>query len=79
MSCCHGKCCLKKKIAADEDEQQPAGKTSYQKDIQLEFLLNKSVLGHFMPLVLNSGYSTSYLPGSSQECVDALFQPPQYM
>ena len=39
--CCKGKCFLQKKLAADEDQQQPSGKTTQRENSQVEFFIDK--------------------------------------
>ncbi|MDP4283180.1 MAG: hypothetical protein Q8891_02060 [Bacteroidota bacterium] len=75
---CNGKCCLKKRLTADEDQQQPAGKDSIQKNLQLDFFLHKPLqidLSIAREIILH--YSL-YRFSNSQEFIQSIFEPPQF-
>jgi hypothetical protein len=76
-STCNGKCYLKKKLAADEDQQQPTGKPSFEKDIQLQLFLNNYVQPEFSINQLVIHHNSFYNDGKAQDFIDSFFQPPQ--
>jgi hypothetical protein len=76
--CCKGKCFLQKKLAADEDQQQPAGKSTHQEDAQVEFFLQKIEKIDFRFPAFIIQHSFFYLNGKSQEFTFSFFQPPRH-
>lgn len=75
-SCCKGKCFLQKRLAADEEQQQPAGKSAHQ-DIQVELFLQPLVQIDFRLQALSRQHNFLYLNGKSQEFASSFFQPPK--
>lgn len=75
--CCKGKCFLQKKLAADEDQQQPVGKSAHPEDTQVELFLHKLIQIDFRLPVLIIRHNLFYLNGKSQEFTPSFFQPPQ--
>ena len=76
-SCCKGKCFLQKKLSADEDQQQSAGKSTRLKDTQVEFFLHRIAKIDFQLPVLTISHNFFYQNGKSQEFTSFIFQPPQ--
>jgi hypothetical protein len=77
-STCKGKCYLKKKLAADESQQQPASKNSIQKNLQLDLFLNKPLkidVSIAKEIIL---HHSLYRFSDSQEFVKSIFEPPQF-
>lgn len=74
--CCHGKCYLNKKMAADESQQQAPGKGS-QKD---EVLLQVHTPGNALPepaiSLVHTTHSTRYLSGLSRVFLSSFTPPP---
>jgi hypothetical protein len=74
--CCKGKCFLQKKLIADEEQQQPTGKSTHP-DTQVELFLQKLIQIDFrLPALINQ-HNFFYLNGSSQEFAPSFFQPPK--
>ena len=74
--CCKGKCFLQKKLAADEDQQQPAGKSAHP-DTQPDLFLDKIVQIDFRLSALITQHNFFYLDGKSREFTPSLFRPPR--
>lgn len=77
-STCKGKCYLKKKLNADEDQQQPASKNSVQKNSQPDLFLNKPLeidVSIAKEIIL---HHSLYRFSDSQEFVKPIFEPPQF-
>jgi len=78
-SCCNGKCYLQKKLASDEDQQTPFGKTTNTKDIQPEFFFHELVHISFAIIPVVKHASSFYINGTSQEYIASIFQPPPFL
>lgn len=76
-SSCKGKCFLKKKLAADESQQQPASKNSNQKNLQLDLFLSKPLKIEALVAIKVIDHLSLYRFSDSQQFVKSIFQPPQ--
>ncbi len=77
-STCKGKCYLKKKLAADEDQQQPASKNATLKNFQQDLFLNNPLkidVSIAKEIIL---HHSLYRFSDSQEFVKSIFEPPQF-
>ena len=76
LSCCAGKCYLKKKIATDESQQQAPGKGGQKEESPLQILEGIDLPASLTPIAIALN-PTRYLDDHSQEFYHAVFQPPQ--
>ncbi|MDE3184211.1 MAG: hypothetical protein KGM16_12410 [Bacteroidota bacterium] len=77
-STCKGKCYLKKKLAADEDQQQPASKNAVQKNLQQDLFLSEPMRINFSFAKDMILHASLYRFSDSQEFVKSIFEPPQF-
>ena len=75
-SCCKGKCYLQKKLASDEDQQKPDGRTISTKDIKCDYFLQQIARINFTYVPAANHGSPYYINGDSQEFINSYFQPP---
>jgi hypothetical protein len=75
--CCHGKCYLGKKLAADESGQQAPGKGGQKEESPLQVLAWQNILPDRLPPLLISVNPIRYLISFPQEAVHGIFRPPQ--
>ena len=74
---CKGKCFLQKKLANEEDQQQPGGNSSKQENGPVELFLYQAVQVDFrLPSSMHE-YNFGHLNGKSQEFIRSFFQLPQ--
>ena len=75
--CCHGKCYLNKKMAADESSQQAPGKGGQKEESPLQVLSSINQLPELHTSATIAINPTRYLHSPSQEYIFSVFQPPQ--
>ena len=77
-SCCKGKCFLRKKLAADEDQQQPASKASIQKNLQPDLFLQNPIQINVSMEKMMIIHHPFYGCRKSQDFIKSIFEPPQF-
>jgi len=75
--CCHGKCYLTKKMAADESQQQTPGKGGQKEETTLQLFESKNVLPEPVLTEVRLTHSSRYIASSTQDHSLSQFHPPQ--
>ena len=74
---CMGKCYLKKKLIAEESNEQQAGKVSFEKDIQLELFYQETYQSQFSIISSIVNHTSLWIDRIPQCYISSFFQPPQ--
>jgi hypothetical protein len=77
LSCCKGNCYLKKKMAADESDQQVPTKGGQKEETTLQVFEQETLVPQPMNLRTNIIHSTRYIDPFTRDHSLTPFEPPQ--
>lgn len=75
--CCQGKCYLKKKMAADQSDQQAPTKGGQRDEVTLQLFEGKNLLPQPAMVEVSIIHSTRYIDPSTRDYSLSQFEPPQ--